>query len=99
MRQTRRTAGSCSRSARCSGPLPSGPVTIADLIREGKLLEIGCLGCGRHVYVDAAKSDLPAWLAVPEASKRLVCSVCGALNQPTWHPIYARPDARAPGVL
>jgi hypothetical protein len=21
------------------------------------------------------------------------------INQPRWHPIYARPDARAPGVL
>lgn len=77
----------------------TGTVTIADLIRAQKLLEIGCLGCGRHVYVDAARSGLPAWLPVPEASTRLVCSGCGALNQPAWHPIYARPDARAHGVL
>jgi hypothetical protein len=36
---------------------------------------IGCLGCGRHVYVDAAKSGFPAWLAVPEVPARLVCSI------------------------
>ena len=76
-----------------------GPVTIADLIHEQKLLEIGCLGCGRHVYVDAASSRLPDWLPVPQAAAWLVCSQCGALNQPTWHPIWARPDARAPRVI
>ena len=76
-----------------------GPVTIADLTRDGKLLEIGCLGCGRHVYVDAADVRLPNDLSVPNAAARLACSGCGAINQPTWHPIYARPDARAPGVL
>jgi hypothetical protein len=79
--------------------MASGAVTIADLIRDDKLLEIGCLGCGRHVYVDAAGPGLPEWLPVPDASARLVCSQCGALNQPSWHTIYARPDARAPGVL
>jgi len=76
-----------------------GPVTIADLIRYGKLLEIGCLGCGRHVYVYAAGVGLPGSLPVPKAAARLACSGCGAINQPSWHPIYARPDARAPGVL
>jgi hypothetical protein len=75
------------------------PVTIADLIRDGKLLEIGCLGCGRHVYVDAAGVGLPINLPVPSAAARLACSGCGAINQPRWHPIYARPDASAPGVL
>jgi hypothetical protein len=75
------------------------PLTIADLIREGKLLEIGCLGCGRHVYVDAAGVGLPSDLPVPNAAARLACSGCGAINQPRWHPIYARPDARAPEVL
>ncbi len=74
-------------------------LTIGDLKRDGKLLEIGCLGCGRHIYVDAARAGLPEWLPVPEAAARLVCSQCGALNQPTSHPIWARPDARARGVL
>jgi hypothetical protein len=76
-----------------------GPVTIADLIRDGKLLEIGCLGYGRRVYVDAAGAGLPNNLPVPSAAARLACSCCGAINQPSWHPIYARPDARARRVL
>ena len=82
------------------------PVTIGDLKRDGKLLEIGCLGCGRHVYVDAASCGLPQSLPVPNAAARLVCSACGARNRPVPDPriglscpIYARPDARAPGVL
>ena len=79
--------------------MASGPVTIADLIRDDKLLEIGCLGCGRHVYVDAAASGLAKCLPVPNAAARLACSQCGAINQPIWHPIWARPDARAHGVL
>ena len=77
----------------------SGPVTIGDLKRDGKLLEIGCLGCGRHLYVDPAGAGLPDDLPVPKAAARLACSGCGAINQPTWHPIWARPDARVPGVL
>jgi hypothetical protein len=36
---------------------------------------IGCLSCGRHVYVAAAESGFPAWLAVPEVPARLVCSI------------------------
>ena len=77
--------------------MTAGPVTIADLIREQRLLEIGCLGCGRHVYIDAAASRLPDSLPVPQAAARLACSKCGAINQPTRHPIYARPDGRVPG--
>ena len=76
-----------------------GPVTVGDLKRAGKLLEIGCLGCGRHLYVDPAGVDLPDRLPVPQTAARLACSGCGAINQPTWHPISARPDARAPAVL
>lgn len=84
-----------------------GPVTIADLKRDGKLLEIGCMGCNRHVYIDPASIALPDNQPVPTAAARLVCSVCGASNRRApeqargglWHPIWARPDARVPGVL
>jgi hypothetical protein len=37
-------------------------------------------------------------LPVPEVADHLVCSVCGAKNTDTNHPICARPDARVPGV-
>ena len=75
------------------------PVTIGDLKIAGKLLELGCMGCSRHLYVDPASLPLPDGLPVPETAGRLACSQCGAINQPTWHPIWARPDARTPGVL
>jgi hypothetical protein len=75
------------------------PVTIADLKRDSKLLEVGCLACGRHLYIDAAGAGLPDELPVPQVAARLTCSGCKAINQPTWHPIWARPDARAPAVL
>jgi hypothetical protein len=32
-------------------------------------------------------------------ANHLVCSVCGARNNDTYHPIWARPDARVPGVV
>jgi hypothetical protein len=50
----------------------SGPVTIGDLKREGRLLEIGCMACNRHLYVDPAgaipyvsreDSQLPGYMA------------------------------------
>jgi hypothetical protein len=75
-----------------------GPVTIADLASGGKLLEIGCLACSRHVFLKPAILGLPGSLPVPKAASRLACSSCGAINQETWHPIWARPDARVSGV-
>ncbi len=78
--------------------MQSGPVTIADLANSGKLLEIGCLACSRHLFVDPASLGLPPDLPVPNVAGRLACSRCGAINQETWYPIWARPDARVPGV-
>jgi hypothetical protein len=75
-------------------------VTIGDLIRDGKLLEVHCGNrrLARHLYIDAGSLDLPKRLPVPEVADHLVCSVCGAKNSKTHHPIWARPDARVPGV-
>jgi hypothetical protein len=72
----------------------SGPLTIGDLIRDGKLLEVGCLACKRHLYIDPASVGLPHDLAFPHIAGRLKCSRCGAVNTPTSTPIWARPDAR-----
>jgi hypothetical protein len=52
----------------------------------------------RHLYIDADSLDLPKRMPVPEVANHLVCSVCGAKNSDTYHPIWARPDARVPGV-
>lgn len=42
-----------------TGVYEPGPVTIGDLRREGKALEIGCLNCDRDEYVDANSIKLP----------------------------------------
>jgi hypothetical protein len=75
-------------------------VTIGDLIREGKLLEVHCGNCRpeRHLYLNPEILRLPKRMSVPEVARHLVCSRCGAKNSDTYHPIWARPDARVPGV-
>jgi hypothetical protein len=89
-----------ARSRRKPQPLRFKPVTIGDLIREGKLLEVHCASCrpARHLYIEAGSLDLPKRMPVPEVANHLVCSACGAKNNDTHHPIWARPDARVPGV-
>jgi hypothetical protein len=72
-------------------------VTLRDLAMDGKLLEVECSACrpSRHLYIEPLSLGLPKRLAVPEVANHLVCSVCGARNSDTYHPIWARPDARA----
>ena len=75
-------------------------VTLGDLAMDGKLLEVECSACkpSRHLYIEPLSLGLPKRLAVPEVANHLVCSVCGARNSDTYHPIWVRPDARVPGV-
>jgi hypothetical protein len=89
-----------AKSRRKPQPLHFKPVTVGDLIRDGKLLEVHCGNCqpARHLYIDADSLDLPRRLPVPQIADHLVCSVCGAKNSETYNPIWARPDARVPGV-
>jgi hypothetical protein len=81
-------------------PLRFKAVTIGDLIREGKLLEVHCGNCRpeRHLYIDAGSLGLPKRMPVPEVAGHLVCSKCDARNSETHNPIWARPDARVGGV-
>jgi hypothetical protein len=89
-----------AKSRRKPQPVRFKPVTVGDLIREGKLLEVHCGNCrpARHLYIDAGTLDLPKRMPVAEVADHLVCSVCGAKNRDTYHPIWARPDAGVPGV-
>ena len=89
-----------AKSRRAPQSLRSKPVTVGDLIRDGKLLEVECSACrpSRHLYIEPQSLGLPKRLPVPEVAEYLVCSVCGAKNSSTHHPIWARPDARVPGV-
>jgi hypothetical protein len=89
-----------AKSRRKPQALHFKPVTVGDLIREGKLLEVHCGNCrpARHLYIDADSLGLPKRMPVPEVANHLLCSVCCAKNSATYHPIWARPDARVAGV-
>jgi hypothetical protein len=86
--------------SRRGSPPPSRTVTVGDLARNGKLLEVECLACrpSRHLYIEPLSLGLPKRLPVPDVANHLVCSVCGARNDELKRPIHARPDARVPGV-
>jgi hypothetical protein len=81
-------------------PIPYRPVTLGDLARDGKLLEVECSACKppRHFYVEPLSLGLRKRMPVPEVADHLICSVCGARNDEIKRPIHARPDARVPGV-
>jgi len=81
-------------------PMPHdpGPVTIGDLRRDGKALEIGCMNCDRHGYFAPRTLALPDTLPVPEAAARLRCSRCGFRSNPTAVKVWARLDARPPAM-
>jgi hypothetical protein len=63
-----------ARSRRKPKPLRLKPVTVGDLIRDGKLLEVHCGNCrpARHLFIDAGSLDLPKGLPVPEVADHLV---------------------------
>src|SRR4051794_39535725 len=89
-----------ARSRRNPQPVRFKPVTIGDLIRDGKLLEAHCSSCRpeRHLYLNPEILRLPRRMPVPEVAGHLVCSKCGAKNSETYNPIWARPDARVGGA-
>lgn len=72
------------------------PVTLADLIRDGKRAEIGCYACRLHRYVAPVMIDLPPNTAVSAVCDRLRCPQCQFENVEQGYPIWARPDARPP---
>ena len=66
------------------------PVTIGDLRRNGKLLEVGCRRCWNVRYLDPKQLPFGDLQPVPEAHRRMKCSMCGAGGEQC----YSRPDAR-----
>jgi hypothetical protein len=75
-------------------------VTIGDLARDGKLLEVECSACrpSRHLYIEPLSLGLSKRMPVSEVADHLVCSKCGARNSETYNPIWVRPDTRVGGV-
>ena len=65
------------------------PVTLADLIRDGKLLWVYCCSCNREKDVDPASLALPRDTAVPGLGRRhMKCSACGSRNIDTRPELY-----------
>jgi hypothetical protein len=67
----------------------SGPVTIADLMREEKLLWVYCNDCGRERDVDPKSLAVPATTPVPVLGRRFMkCSSCGSRKIDTRPEIF-----------
>jgi len=71
-------------------------VTLQDLIRSGKRLELGCHVCHLHQYIDPSIIALPAATPVPAVADALRCPQCTATNTQSGYPVWTRPDARPP---
>ena len=58
-----------AKSRRRSPPLQR-PVTLGDLSRDGKLLEVECSACrpSRHLYIEPQSLGLPKRLPVPDGA-------------------------------
>ena len=63
-------------------------VTIADLIRDRRLLWVYCRDCGRERDVDPATLPLPGDWPVPEVGLRMRCSTCGSRKVHTAPELY-----------
>lgn len=68
------------------------PVTLADLVRDDKLLWVYCTACGHERDVSPATVLLPPETPVPEVGKHMRCSACGSRK------IDARPELYPGGV-
>jgi hypothetical protein len=87
------------RSRRKPQPLRCKPVTIGDLINAVTARgPLQLVPPGASSLYRCRQSHLPKRLPVPEVANNLICSICGARNSDTYHPIWARPVARVPGV-
>jgi hypothetical protein len=69
------------------------PVTLADLVREGKLVWVYCTACGHERDIDPATMPLPRATPVPEVGKHMKCSACGSRK------VDARPELHPGGVV
>ena len=72
----------------------NGPVTLGDLIHDGKLMWVYCLDCCRERDIDPRGLRLPATTPVPGLGRRhMRCSACGSRK------IETRPELYPGGVV
>ncbi len=67
----------------------TSPVTLGDLIIEGKLMWTYCIRCYRERDLDPASLPLPPTTPVPGLGKRhMRCSACGSREIDTRPELY-----------
>jgi hypothetical protein len=71
----------------------TGPVTLADLVRDDKLVWVYCTACGHERDINPATVPLPPATPVLEVGKHMKCSRCGSRK------IDARPELYPGGVV
>ncbi len=65
------------------------PVTLGDLIRDGKLMWTYCISCCRERDIDPASLPLPSTTPVPGLGQRhMRCSACGSREIDTRPELY-----------
>ena len=69
------------------------PVTIGDLLRDSKMLEVGCIDCGHWCYLDPRELPFIDCEPVPTLYRRMRCRKFGLKGRG-----YSRPDARVGGM-
>jgi hypothetical protein len=55
-----------------------GPVLLADLIADRRLMWTFCRSCCRERDLDPSTIPLPGSFPVPDVGKRMKCSACGS---------------------
>lgn len=78
-------------------PLGTDAVTLAELSRNGRMLEVGCNICHRHLFIPPSSLKLSQRLPLLEVANHLTCSQCGARNTELKTPIWARSGAQISG--
>ena len=67
----------------------TGPVTLADLSREGRKMWTYCTECGRERDLDPGSLPLPPGTPVPGLGRRFMkCSACGSRKVDTRPELY-----------
>ena len=65
-----------------------GPVRLADLITEGKLLWCYCCACGHERDLDPTALPQPPETPVPNVRYSMKCTRCGAKKADTRPELY-----------
>lgn len=68
--------------------MSEGPVTLGDLMREGKGVWAYCIDCYRERDLAAHDLPLPPETPVPKIGRHMRCTACGGRNVETKPELY-----------